>query len=104
MSEQYPTDKELENIINWDPNDFHGLMEFIHPLWAFGDWGWKQNGNIYYISTAGWSGNESIIGAMLDNQVWWAMFWHQSRRGGHYVFAPISEVLPEDFFKRKDKS
>jgi hypothetical protein len=38
---------------------------------------------------------------MQDNQIWWAMFWHQSRRGGHYIFAPISEVLPAEFFQDK---
>lgn len=37
-------------------------------------------------STGGWSGNESIIGAMQKNRMVWNFLWEQSRRGGHYVF------------------
>jgi hypothetical protein len=45
------------------------------------------------LHTGGWSTCEEIIDA-LPNQfpLFWAMYWFQSQRGGHYTFlAPIKE-------------
>jgi hypothetical protein len=95
MSEQYPTEEELNTIKNWNPNDLIGLMEFIKPLWAFDSWGWSLEGGKFYLSTGGWSGNESIVEALESNIIWWAMFWQESRRGGHYMFAPLNLILKE---------
>lgn len=94
MTHNYPSDEVLEQIKNLDCKDFHGFMDFIHDNWEFADWGWKRDGEIYFISTAGWSGNEDIIYAMKQNQIFWMTYWYQSRRGGHYIFAPQTlEVL-----------
>lgn len=93
MTEPYPTEQELQIIKDWGSGDLHGLMQFIKPMWAFGSWGWSQDGEIYRISTGGWSGNEDIIAALHSNEIWWMMFWSQSQRGGHYIFAPLSAVL-----------
>lgn len=92
----YPTDDALEIITLWNWNDAKGWFEFIKSLWAYSDWGWNEQEVIdevtnkrewcYYISTAGWSGNESIIGAMEKNTWMWGLNWVQSRRGGHYIF------------------
>jgi len=85
-----PTSEQLFEIQTWHPDDLHGLMEFIKPLWKYADCGfWEQVGDEYVISTAGWSDNEAIIAAMMSNHVWWMMFWYQSRRGGHYIFKPV---------------
>lgn len=89
----YPTEEQIETIKKWNPADLHGLMEFIQKIWTFADWGWRQEDQIYYISTGGWSGNEEIIEAMRDNLIWWAFFWEQSKRGGHYIFATIKDSL-----------
>jgi len=83
----YPTEKELQRIKEWDWQDFHGLMQFVRELWSFADWGFEQQGNTYYISTAGWSGNQSIISAMRENMLWWSMYWVEERKGGHFVFS-----------------
>ena len=88
----YPTEAELRRIRKWPHDDFVGLMEFVKSLWYLRDWGWSQRGRRYSISTAGWSGNEDMIGALQDNFMFWACCWLSSRRGGHYRF-----TLPEPF-------
>lgn len=83
---------DLDAIRKWDESDFAGLMEYIEQFWRYADCGyWELKDNHYFISTAGWSDNEEIIGAMMDNQIWWFMYWRASIRGGHYEFAPIGE-------------
>lgn len=86
----YPTDQELARIRDW-PIDNEGeigrLLTFVRELWRYADAGyWRQRGRTYRISTAGWSGNESIIGALQGNRLFWLLCWQSSRRGGHYVF------------------
>jgi hypothetical protein len=91
----YPDDQELDRIRAWPAEDPHGLLEFIRSLWRYpefvrvsyphglpADLGRPR----YHLSTGGWSGNESIIGALEANQVFWSMCWFSSQRGGHYEF------------------
>ena len=93
----YPTEDALEIIRLWSFRDPKGWFDFIKSIWEYVDWGWHEkyeNSDIfpdkevykYYISTAGWSGNESIVHAMEENIIMWALNWEQSRRGGHYIF------------------
>lgn len=86
-SNGYPTNAELRKIQKWPHTDLHGLLEYVRERWAYADAGyWRQRGGKYYVSTAGWSGNESLIGALEKNYVFWAICWVHSRRGGRYVF------------------
>jgi hypothetical protein len=93
----YPTEEALELIEGWHFTDIEGWFKFINSLWHLKSWGWHEGTGkhdwdkdkevyLYNISTAGWSGNESIIGAMQKNWMCWAISWVQSRRGGHYIF------------------
>lgn len=86
----YPTDAALDIIELWPTDDASGWFNFIRDIWHLASWGWKEgdkkSGYRYNISTAGWSGNESVITAMQRNEMLWYLTWHQSRRGGHYVF------------------
>jgi len=103
-SDGYPTDEALDIIREWTfQMSDRDLFEFIKSIWWMPDWGWKECEAIdertgeksycYYISTGGWSGNESIIQAMQENKwMFWHMHWVQSRRGGHYIF----ELRKED--------
>jgi hypothetical protein len=93
----YPTSEALEIIELWPYDDETGWFTFIKPLWHLSDWGWRENEGVheiftdkklyrYYLSTAGWSGNEEIIRAMIANKMLWSFTWVSSRRGGHYQF------------------
>ena len=98
----YPTEHALEVIEKWHWDDAKGWFKFIGGIWYFHSWGWKEIDephewnkldqykdkivHRYYISTAGWSGNESIIRAMQNNSMMWHLNWVESRRGGHYIF------------------
>jgi len=65
----YPTRAELRKIERWPVTDFAGWMAYIRERWAYGDagyWSVSTRGR-YYLSTAGWSGNEDIITAMGKN-------------------------------------
>ena len=93
----YPTEYALDLIWFWHFSDPRGWFDFIQSIWYMRDWGWKEaeaideifkekNITAIYVSTAGWSGNESIIRAMEKNSMLWFICWAQSRRGGHYIF------------------
>ena len=77
----YPTDGALEIIEKWHWDDIKGWFKFIENLWYLRSWGWGEGEEPddfnkdkivyrYHISTAGWSGNESIIHAMQQNMLW----------------------------------
>lgn len=86
----YPEAHELDKIKNWPITkgaDLHPFMDYIHERWKYADCGYFKRGTKYYrLSTGGWSGNESLIGAMIENVMFWALFWESSKRGGHYMF------------------
>ena len=98
MNDYYPTEDELDMIANWklssSLDEYHMLMAYVRERWAFGEQGyWIQDGDIYFLATAGWSGNEDLIEALQRNHLFCALYWQQSRRGGRYMFAP--SVLDE---------
>jgi hypothetical protein len=94
----YPSDAALEIIQIWPfDKDNREWFDFIKSIWHLRSWGWHEGEEKheyeddkkvyrYNISTAGWSGNESIIRAMESNSMMWHLHWVQSRRGGHYIF------------------
>jgi hypothetical protein len=82
----YPTDAALEIIQLWHWSDVKGWFEFIQNIWHLRSWGWSEGEEDhewdkgekvyrYNISTAGWSGNESIIHAMQENGMLWHITW-----------------------------
>lgn len=79
-----PTEQTLGTIERWG-NDLVGLFEFVRKAWKYPNY-FTSEGARYEISTGGWSGNESLIDALMNNHVAWALTWQSSRRGGHYVF------------------
>ena len=85
----YPTETTLEAISSWPHDDFDGLIEFVGEAWKYPEY-WERipglNCTRIEASTGGWSGNESLISALHDNVMFWAMCWMSSKRGGHYIF------------------
>jgi len=91
---EYPTEEELKTIREWDmvgiaALDMLRFLDYIKDLWWMPDWGFHLKGKRVLrleLHTGGWSGNEDIIEALQSNFMFWAMYWQQSRRGGHYKF------------------
>ena len=95
MSNPYPRENELETIQKWDllEKPVTELLEYVRQLWEYDDrfilTGKRLTGKRVlrlYLSTGGWSGNESIIGALQQNILFWSLCWVKSQSGGHYWF------------------
>jgi len=84
----YPEEHELKKIRDWPTKaGYKELLEYINERWKYAEDGyWVRDGDKYNISTGGWSGNESLIGAMRENKMFWVLCWWKSKRGGHYEF------------------
>lgn len=81
----YPTEETLTAIEQWPANDWAGVVAFMQKAWKYKDY-FREFPDKVQISTAGWSGNESIIAALMANRLMWALRWEKSMRGGHYEF------------------
>lgn len=87
----YPTEWFLDQIRQWDYTRGHtALMEFAlsgHTYPTYWSRSEPKDGKIEWdVSTGGWGGNEDIVKSLLNNIMFCAMCWVQSRRGGHYIF------------------
>ena len=84
----YPSEAELQRIREWPwEGGFRSLMDYVRRRWQYAEHGyWTQRGDHFEISTGGWSGNESIIGALEANQMFSMLCPLSWRRGGHYVY------------------
>ncbi len=85
----YPTEETLETIKNWKHTDgYDSLMRFVEKAWKYDGFSKIETKDkvVWVLSTFGWSGNESIIGSLKKNTLFWIMCWYFSKRGGLYVF------------------
>lgn len=95
----YPTEATLDVIKKWpmeNPDANVALIEYCQRAWSYPEYfrrgsrrSSRPTGRLvrtWHVSTGGWSGNESIIDAMMENWLFWATSWVSSRRGGHYEF------------------
>jgi len=101
----YPTVEELAEIADWDYlKGARGWFAHIMSKWKYAaDGYWHESTfvdgmdpepeHVYGISTAGWSGNEDILGAMKENRMLWMTTWYSSRRGGHYEFRVRANMM-----------
>lgn len=97
----YPTDETLKRIREWPCDtlaDMEAAMDFAGKAWAYQEAWTKERGWVdpewpsappeirYCFSTFGWSGNESVVGAIKANQMLQAIGAYSWRRGGHYEY------------------
>ena len=98
MKRNYPTKAQLNKIEKWDfaQKSIMSLIEYVMSLWKYAECGYFEIKGKKVIkvrmSTAGWSGNESIIGALQNNVIFWTFYWEKSVRGGHYFFKIRSKI------------
>ncbi len=98
---RYPTEEELSKIQKASvssPVDVACLLDEIERLWEMPEWGFRRRGRKFELHTGGWSGNESIVSALQNNVIFWAMFWEKSVCGGHLYF-----VIPDYLYISKRK-
>lgn len=95
----YPTDEALERIKDWPYADFSGLFEFVAALWKWPNYLTAEDDRrTYRFATGGWSGNESLIGALNSNVIARLMCWEASFRGGltYWRLPRLDEVQHEE--------
>ena len=84
----YPDDRSLRKLEKWpvlNAGDIPALLDYASQMWNYPD-SWRAKGRYVRVSTGGCSGNETIIGALQANRMFWSLCWQSSCRGGHYVF------------------
>lgn len=80
----YPTEDDEEYYRTVKVID-DAFFEKLEEDWWSASWGYKRARTYLYLSTGGWSGNESIISALQQNVYFWTRF-EMERAGGHYKF------------------
>ena len=89
----YPTE-ETERLVREFEGDARELLASLREVWMHPTY-WDEEEGVdildrpvhrYHVSTAGWSGNESLIDALRDNWIFWMRFWIEERVGGHFIF------------------
>ena len=96
--EGYPTDETLALVKEYSGSVLDFFAE-LKKVWYLASWGWHEENGFragfrrkdhkvrrFHISTAGWSGNESLVDAMKENYFLWHFSWVQERVGGHFIF------------------
>lgn len=98
-SDGYPTDETENTIAMWHCIDSVEWFKYIHAAWNnhYGRMWIDQEDGFLKMATGGWSGNESIIAAMISNYVLWGYHWKSSHRGGLYVFDIKNATKSFDF-------
>lgn len=91
----YPTDETTECIANieaWPWDRYDAWIEFCRAAYAEGR-GWiRETPPTLVFVTGGWSGNESVIGAMEQNFMF-KWYWRGSKRGGLHVWDSVTVAM-----------
>jgi len=112
MKDGYPTKLELTQIKNFNPNkaNVFEFLEWLKDIWTYDSFNTKWVNNKAFglcfrveLATCGWSGNESIIEALLNNVYFKHMWYAEWQRGGLHIFeintASMGFMLVADYCK-----
>ena len=88
MQNGYPTEEELQAIkgVNCLQVGLEGMVKLISEAWNHCYGRLAFDGEELSLVTGGWSGNEEVIIALMENAAFWALFWDRSERGGRFWF------------------
>jgi len=96
---EYPTEETLTKIRIWDTSNWDSMLELLDLLKD--EWYWKQyfrlkGKNVLRLEliTGGWSGNESLIEALMGNEIFWQKYHVQTECIGLYYFKMRNKNLP----------
>lgn len=102
----YPTDETLKRIEDWPYTDINGCLDFVQSCWHWPDCasnklrpeevdivGERDGERFLRLATGGWSGNESVVCALRNNRVVWAIAWQMHARGGLFIFKYQPDLL-----------
>ncbi len=92
----YPTDAALELVTNFAGTP-HQLFDLVKSVWYTTDFATVADRPVddeyeVVLITTGWSGNESLIGALDRSWVVSSQFWYSSARGGKHVYRVRTEL------------
>lgn len=102
----YPTDELLEFIsaleIPFSKKDVIDLLDLVKDMWSYPERAnqkvvshWGEPYRKYTFSTGGWSGNESLIDAVLEIDFFKSLYLKKWEAGGYYEFMiATDEPLP----------
>lgn len=95
----YPTDETLTTIEQWPATDPAGCLQYVRAAWNWPDHVTEQlkpgehliiqppkNTRHLRFVTGGWSGNESLLGALEANRIITMLTWRLSTRGGVHIY------------------
>lgn len=95
----YPTDETLAAIEGWDlptPGATRDLIAYARAAWNldYGNWTVTstEGRTVHVMATGGWSGNESVVGAMESNRMFAMLCWWRSERGGLHEYRVPEET------------
>ncbi len=99
MSNDYPSESDLERIEAWAMEDLAGALDCVKELWHWPEFATHaltahegcvvhaRSSNRYLrLATGGWLGNEDLVRAMRGNTMLWMICWRLSTRGGLHIF------------------
>jgi hypothetical protein len=114
--EGYPEEHELNAIRKWDVKEFPTLLDFVEERWTYADCIKREVVKKYgggpclqwTLFTRGWSGNESLVNALLGNRLFEMCWYWEWKRGGKHVFMidpkNVGYFLVKDYCKQNNIS